>query len=66
MDSDTTDVIELEDLEEKEETDGIQKSKNRRLQYRSTAVSFAEDVTERRYLQFLVIVIILIFLFYLF
>ena len=48
-DSDTTDIVELEDLREKEETDGIQKSKNGRLQYRTSAVSFAEEVTERRY-----------------
>ena len=47
--SDTTDVVELEDLGEKEEKDGIQKGKNGRLQYWTSTVSFAEDVTERRY-----------------
>ena len=49
QDSDITNVVELEDLGEKEEKDGIQKGKNGRLQYLTSAVSFAEDVTERRY-----------------
>ena len=49
QDSDITNVVELEDLGEKEEKDGIQKGKNGRLQYLTSTVSFAEDVTERRY-----------------